>query len=265
MATGERASADHDGSLAQTFLFARQSAAYDIAVRHLTAADRVIDLACGTGYGTSRVSDVVADATGVDVSATAVARCQLTYGSPICRFAVADGTQLPFSAGEFTAGVSFQTIEHVRDDAAFVRELRRVIQRGGLCLLTTPNRIARLRPGQRPWNRFHIREYDAADLQRLLTAEFSQVAIQGLHTSERWMEFERDRIASAQRIARMDPWNLRHRVPIGLVSAVRKLFSPRGVVHGERSGANSMAAIGSDEFFLSDETSTALDLFAVCQ
>ena len=50
-----------------------------------------------------------------------------------------DGLPLPFRDGEFDAVLCFETVEHMPEPAAFVKELARVVKSGGRLLLTTPN------------------------------------------------------------------------------------------------------------------------------
>ena len=64
--------------------------------------------------------------------------------------------------------VNFQVIEHLWDQAQFLRECLRVLTPGGELLISTPNRIT-FSPGRdTPLNPFHTRELNAAELTELL-------------------------------------------------------------------------------------------------
>ena len=64
--------------------------------------------------------------------------------------------------------VNFQVIEHLWDQAQFLRECLRVLRPGGELLISTPNRIT-FSPGRdTPLNPFHTRELNAAELTELL-------------------------------------------------------------------------------------------------
>jgi SAM-dependent methyltransferase len=134
---------------------------------------RVLDAACGTGYGSRLLFEAGAqNVVSVDVSAEASA----------ARFLRADVTRLPFDDGAFDLYVSFETLEHVEDDHALIREARRVLAPGGRFLCSTPNRDL-LSPGltlrDRPRNPYHVREYSIRELQELLAALFPKVRLCG--------------------------------------------------------------------------------------
>lgn len=52
---------------------------------------------------------------------------------------VGAGGRLPYRDEEVDAAVSIEVIEHVEDQFAFLRELRRIVRPGGTVIVTTPN------------------------------------------------------------------------------------------------------------------------------
>jgi SAM-dependent methyltransferase len=90
---------------------------------------------------------------------------------------VAPNAPLPFPDYAFETVVSFQVLEHVGDAAHYLSETRRVLEPGGSLLLATPDRSLRLLPLQRPWNRWHVREYSVRSLTTLLSRFFSAVEV----------------------------------------------------------------------------------------
>lgn len=123
---------------------------------------RILDVACGTGYGMKVLAERGA-ATGLDShsGAVEVARSRGVDAQ------VATVPPLRFPDATFDAIVSFETIEHVNEDDAFVAEIRRVLKPNGLLFLSTPNKdkTSPFGPPQNPW---HEREYTLADLLHLL-------------------------------------------------------------------------------------------------
>ena len=135
---------------------------------------RVLDLGCGSGYGVGRLSTIAASVVGVDVSAEAVAFARDTYRQANNRFELIDpAASLPFGDEAFDVVLSFQVIEHVEDELHYLREARRVLAPGGVLVVITPDRLHRLLPGQRPWNRWHRREYSEGSLARIVSQVFS--------------------------------------------------------------------------------------------
>jgi SAM-dependent methyltransferase len=174
--TGERLiEAAYVTDRASFAIYVMHAASYAFAERRLSGL-RVLDLGCGSGYGAARLAAVAAAVTGVDVAADAIAFARNAYERENLAFETitADGP-LPFADQSFDAIVSFQVIEHVGDDHAYLSEARRVLVPGGLLIIATPDRRHRLFPGQRPWNRWHLREYSCAQLTSLIGRNFEVV------------------------------------------------------------------------------------------
>src|SRR5688572_21903589 len=109
--TGERMVPEAYRSEADYILYLRHLFAYRTATAHLRPSDSVLDIGCGTGYGTRLLSEHASRTVGVDVASDAVVHAADAHGSALCTFVVYDGRRLPFENAEFDAGTSFQTIE----------------------------------------------------------------------------------------------------------------------------------------------------------
>ncbi|MFC3551569.1 class I SAM-dependent methyltransferase [Lysobacter cavernae] len=129
---------------------------------------RVLDLGCGSGYGAAMMAEVATSVVAVDISEDAIRFASEQHAKPnLVHRVIRPDVPLPFEDGAFDTVLSFQVIEHVRDDVGYLAEARRVLRPGGALIVITPNRAVRLLPSQRPWNRWHLREYNAAGLARL--------------------------------------------------------------------------------------------------
>lgn len=143
------------------------------------AGARVLDAACGNGYGSRILSRVARSVTSLDIAWESVLDARPSLGR---RVLLGDSERLPFGDASFDVITSFETIEHVRDDRAYVREARRVLAAGGTFLCSTPNR-GLVNPGNSmtdsPFNPFHVREYLPPELEQLLRESFSEVTMLG--------------------------------------------------------------------------------------
>ena len=167
--TGERVIEDaYQESLGGYVIYLMHIASYRLARTY--CRDRlVLDLGCGSGYGAASLAEVAESVVAVDVSADAVAFASERYKAPNLSFEKIDALgPLPFADAQCDVVLSFQVIEHVSDDAAYIREARRVLKPGGVMIIVTPNRAIRLLPFQKPWNRWHLREYSMASLRRVV-------------------------------------------------------------------------------------------------
>ena len=130
-----------------------------------------------------------------------------------------------------TQVVSFETIEHVPDAHSLVREIRRVLEPGGHLILSTPNRA--FGPLERHTaNRFHIREFTADELRRLLAECFTHVQLYGQRPvpTYRYVPFLMvDSHTEAAALA----WKCLVRLPYGLKNRLALAMSGRSFYPGE--------------------------------
>ena len=168
----------------------------------LAESKTVLDLGCNTGYGSEILFKTAKRVVGVDVSAAAISTAKKLYGHLGIDFRLIDGKQLPFNDNEFDIIISCQVIEHIVDYNAYLNELKRILSPLGIVIFTTPNALLRLDPGMRPWNKFHVREFDHTELKTLLNKHFSAVQILGLFAEEILYLIEKTRLNRAREAAR---------------------------------------------------------------
>lgn len=137
---------------------------------------RVLDVGCGSGYGSEMLARQGYSVLGLDASAEAIAFAR--YRAPRAWFRLCDvGREpLPLMDGEVEVVVAVESIEHVADDARMFREFARVLEDDGVLFFTTPNATCPTRPSAHEENVYHVREYEPDDLgQRLIAAGFRPV------------------------------------------------------------------------------------------
>lgn len=146
--------------------------------REYVAGKRVLDLACGTGYGTAILGSTGAEVTGVDISADAIKIARRRNTGDNVKFLIADCFDLPFESGSFDVVVANEMIEHVAEHDGLLQEARRVLAPGGLLLASTPNKPVYHR--FKTPNIFHVSEMEMPEFQRLLDRHFRHVRLTGL-------------------------------------------------------------------------------------
>lgn len=143
------------------------------------AADkRVLDAACGEGYGSSLIALSAARVVGVDVDPASIAHARATYAGDNIEFIEASVTALPFAPASFDVIISFETLEHLAEQAEMLAEFRRVLTPDGVLLLSSPNRPIYSADGGAP-NEYHVKELDLAELKTALAASFTRVELYG--------------------------------------------------------------------------------------
>ena len=142
--------------------------------RRFARGRRVLDAACGEGYGVALLADASASVIGIDIDAGVIAAAAKRYGDlRNVRFASASVVELPLSDRSVDVVVSFETIEHIgaTDQTRMLAEFARVLAPTGLLVLSSPNR-PEYSDARDYVNPFHVHELDRDELSRLLDAEF---------------------------------------------------------------------------------------------
>jgi SAM-dependent methyltransferase len=137
----------------------------------LTARRRVLDAACGGGWGTAVLAAGDAEAVGVDLSPAAIADARQKYGH-FADFREGDLRSLPFADSEFDSVVCFEALVHTPTPERVLDEFRRLLRPGGLLLVSAPNRGV-----YPPGNPLHLSEIDSGELEEMLRARFANVAV----------------------------------------------------------------------------------------
>ncbi|HEX8515666.1 MAG TPA: methyltransferase domain-containing protein [Bacteroidia bacterium] len=153
---------------------------YQVAYPYLKEEDKVLDIACGNGFGSYLLSRKTKGmVTGGDISAETVEICRNRYkGEPNLEFRVIDGTAVNYPNGYFDMVVSFETIEHTTEYIKMLQEFYRTVKQGGTVLISTPNKAV-TSPDGIIKNPYHTQEFTLEQLQALLNSVFDDVKISG--------------------------------------------------------------------------------------
>jgi SAM-dependent methyltransferase len=111
---------------------------YKFALEHLQAG-RVLDIACGVGYGTKLLSasGAIEETIGVDISVDAIEYAQSHYRHEGIKFVTADALEFTDASG-FENIVSLETIEHVPDPRALLAHLTSLLKPNGILIGSVP-------------------------------------------------------------------------------------------------------------------------------
>jgi SAM-dependent methyltransferase len=174
--TGERTLPDVP---AENYWFRRHLAVYDwIAAR--VSGRRVLDLACGEGYGSDVLARSAQHVVGLDANPEAYEHARLRYRGPNLRFE-RGMVENYGDAGSFDAVVFLQTIEHVHDPVAVLSHVRSLLTPGGVAYISTPNVLTLAPPGAaKSGNPWHLKEYAAPEFRALCATCFGHVELLGL-------------------------------------------------------------------------------------
>ena len=135
---------------------------------------RVLDLACGVGYGSYVLAQVPGrSVTGLDLSPAAIAYGGAHYQRPGLRLCQADALTWTNDGAPFDTVVSFETIEHLPDPVTFVARIAALMKPGGRLLVSAPNTLQHKRAPEPIENDFHLSEPDYATFCAWLEPHFT--------------------------------------------------------------------------------------------
>ncbi|MEZ5078739.1 MAG: class I SAM-dependent methyltransferase [Solirubrobacterales bacterium] len=233
--TGERTLPDVP---AENYWYRRHLAVYEwIAAR--SAGRRVVDMACGEGYGSAVLAATgAASVVGVDANPEAHEHARLRYVRPNLRF---ERDLVEIFAEPCDAVVFLQTIEHVEDPGAILEHFKAMLAPGGVAYVSTPNLLTLAPPGaEKSDNPWHLREYRVAEFRALCAAHFPRVELLGLFHARK---------LRAHELALKLGWDRAHR-RLGVTRRFYDRFTP---------------AIAASDFCLRDaDLDRALDFLAIC-
>lgn len=183
----------YEESIEQWILFLKHRYAYELALSFIKKTDKVLEIGCGDGYGADLLSTSGADVLALDVDEDSINYAKRKYEKDNLNFEVYDGEAINYADHSFDVIVSFQVIEHVANVNAYLNNIVRLLKPEGLFIITTPSRTYRLAKDQRPWNEFHLREYDQESLKQEFNGIVTSPSIFAVKASEEAMSIEKER------------------------------------------------------------------------
>ncbi|MEZ5355796.1 MAG: methyltransferase domain-containing protein [Bryobacteraceae bacterium] len=144
----------------------------------LARRKRVLDVACGAGYGSAELAATAASVAAIDIAEGAVRQAAASYERGNLRFACASATALPFRDRAFDLITAFEVIEHLEDWDLLLSEAARLLAPGGQLIVSTPNKSyyaeARKLAGPNP---FHAHEFEFEEFGAALERHFRHVSL----------------------------------------------------------------------------------------
>ncbi|MBR5819375.1 MAG: class I SAM-dependent methyltransferase [Alistipes sp.] len=245
--TAERVSRE----ASDNYVFQRSRLAYVEASRMVSG--RVLEIGTGTGYGAEIVAPSAERFTTIDKTRSE----ELGMLPANVEFVEAKVPPLPFADNTFDYVVSFQVIEHIPNDRAFVAEVLRVLRHGGKFIVSTPNRPMSLT--RNPW---HVREYTAEQFASLLSS-FSSVERRGVEGNERvWEYYEKNR-ESVHRIMRFDVLRMQWWLPRWILQIPYDIMNRLNRRRLHSANRSLTEGIAMEDYSVVDVHDKCFDLFYI--
>lgn len=220
----------------------------------------VLDAGCGLGFESASLLGDDRVVIGFDYDFDTVRGAAGSFGRQGLRVACCDALSTCFRSGQFDFVCSSHLIEHFERPALHAAELARVLRDGGTAMILTPNRPADFE------NPYHLHLYDRGEFEDTLRGTFEEVWVGGLDGSERVKADFAARRHRAEKVLRLDVFNLRRRIPHKWYTTIYSAALPvvyRLMASGDSGGATGITA--EDFHVTEDLDDTTLVLFAVCR
>jgi 2-polyprenyl-3-methyl-5-hydroxy-6-metoxy-1,4-benzoquinol methylase len=217
----------------------------------------LLELGCGEGRGVEWLAPKATAYTAIDKIQEVIDRLRAKF--PGVQFMQAHIPPLPTAMeGQFDTIVSFQVIEHIKNDRLFLQEIYKALKPGGKAIISTPNINYTL--SRNPW---HEREYTPEQLSILCKDIFDKVESKGIAGNEKVMRYHEENRASVQKIMRWDIFNLQYRLPASLLRVPYEILNRRNRNKLQQGDNELVLSISHEDYRLENDPNKSLDLFYI--
>lgn len=167
------------GERLETFIYSRDTIEhlhrYAITFE-IIKGKNVLDIASGEGYGSHLMSRFARNVSGVDIDNESVELAAKKYKSHNLNYKQGSATQIPFDDNTFDVVVSFETIEHIAEHNQMIIEIKRVLKKDGVLIISTPDKMY-YSDVRKFNNHFHVKELYREEFKDLISTQFDYCAL----------------------------------------------------------------------------------------
>ena len=141
--------------------------------KNLVKDKKVLDAACGEGYGSALLSKYSKAVTGIDIDKGTIEHAKERYKKKGLSFVVGSCVKLPFEDDSFDMVISFETLEHLEQQEEMLSEFNRVLKNDGTLIISTPDK--RHYSDETGFsNEYHVKELYKEEFKGLLDCHWEQ-------------------------------------------------------------------------------------------
>ena len=217
---------------------------------------RVLEIGSGEGYGIKILSPLASEYLAVDKHQTPV---EASFAN--VRFMQCHVPPLPVIEDEsMDFVITFQVIEHIKNDLFFLQEARRVLRPGGTLIMTTPN--IKMSLTRNPW---HVREYNPEQMKKLVWQVFPGAEIKGVYANEKVLKYHEENRKSVRRFTRWDILNMQYWLPRWILQIPYDLANRlnRQKLHEANTGL--VNDVQTSDFSLGPVSDSCFDFFCIAK
>ncbi len=246
-----------DKILSDNPLHHRLLSAYVFAEKYMSGD--VLELGCGEGRGIDIILERSKSFTAIDKISEVTERLSRKY--PNEKFISSSFPPLKNIENEsFDTLISFQVIEHIKNDKLFIKEIHRILKPGGKALISTPNISMTLT--RNPW---HVREYTSQQLIDLASRNFKKIIMKGINGNDKIKKYYDDNKKSVMKFKRLDIFNLEKYLPNFLYKIPYEFLNRMNRNKLQANDNSLVSSITTNDYSLENDNPKNLDLFLILE
>lgn len=246
-----------DKILSDNPLHHRLLSAYVYAEKYISGD--VLELGCGEGRGIDIILKKSKSFTAIDKISEVTERLSRKY--PNEKFISSSFPPLKNIENEsFDTLISFQVIEHIKNDKLFIKEIHRILKPGGKALISTPNISMTLT--RNPW---HVREYTSQQLFDLASSNFKKIIMKGIYGNDKIKKYYDDNKKSVMKFKRLDVFNLEKYLPNFLYKIPYEFLNRMNRNKLQANDNSLVSSITTNDYSLENDNPKNLDLFLILE
>ena len=235
----------------------RLLSAYVFAEKYINGD--VLELGCGEGRGIDIILKKSKSFTAIDKISELTDKLSEKY--PDHTFI--SSSFPPFkniNDNSFDTLISFQVIEHIKNDKLFIEEIYRILKPGGKALISTPN--IKMTLTRNPW---HVREYTSEELKELVSRNFDKIIIKGISGNDKIKKYYKENKNSVMKFKRLDILNLEKYLPNFLYRIPYEFLNRINRNKLESKDSSLVSSISTNDYILEEDNPKNLDLFFILE
>ena len=250
--TAERSSAT-DSS--ENVVFQRHLLAYKEASKLVSGT--ILEIGSGEGYGIRELLSKSDQYIAIDKYVTKISsEIKKTDKIKFIECEVPPLKEIEDNSIDFV--VTFQVIEHIKDDGLFLKEIYRVLKPKGKLILTTPNKKMSL--SRNPW---HVREYSVKEMTNILNKHFDNLNIKGVFGNNKVMDYYNKNKISVKKITRFDIFNMQYWLPSWMLQIPYDILNRFNRHALEDDNGSLVSSVTYEDYSISETKDDCLDHFCV--
>ena len=239
----------------ENVIYQRHVIAYKEAAKIISGT--VLEIGSGEGFGIMELAPKAEHYIAVDKYETFISKeLQANNKITFIQTEVPPLKEIEDNSVDFV--VTFQVIEHIKDDEQFLHEIHRVLKPGGKVILTTPNIMMSIT--RSPW---HIREYTPEQMGEILESSFDNFELKGVFGNKKVMDYYNKNKESVRKITRFDILNMQYWLPRWMLEIPYDILNRFNRQNLQDDNEEMVNTVVHTDYSISESNNECLDHFCI--